>query len=101
MIMGEHNCELLQEHFLLVCGRVLGYQFGTPDASLVSRPGHDVTLENYYVDVVSVTYGQPRQHIWTFVAGIRDSITFIFVHAPITKRLLPLQLHHSLDRTIM
>ena len=48
-----------------VCGRIQGYQVGTTDAF------------NYvydYVDGVTLTYGNPRQHIWTFAAGL-DEIT--------------------------
>ena len=47
-----------------VCGRVIGYQYGTTDAFQGRQPG--VTLEENYVDGLSITYGsQPRQHIWT------------------------------------
>ena len=54
-----------------VCGRVVGYQYGSPDA--VSRInhhgiGHD-NINSYYVDGISLTHGFPRQHIWTFMAG--------------------------------
>ena len=51
-----------------VCGRVIGYQYGVPDAFWNQR---FQTLEGYYVDGVSVTHGSPRsrQHIWTF-AGV-------------------------------
>ena len=52
-----------------VCGRVIGYQFGTPDAVHVGS-----TIDQNYVDGVSLTHGQsPRQHIWTF-AALRDEI---------------------------
>ena len=53
-----------------VCGRVRGYQYGTPDAfnffGYVPQP-----IEGYYVEGVSVTHRSPgsRQHIWTFAAG--------------------------------
>ena len=42
-----------------VCGRVIGYQYGTTDAFSDPR----------YVDGVSLTHGNPRQHIWTFAAA--------------------------------
>ena len=50
-----------------VCGRVVGYQSGVPDA--FANPSQ--TIEGYYVDGVSLTHGSPgaRQHIWTFAAG--------------------------------
>ena len=49
-----------------VCGRVRGYQFGTPDSFYEISTG----IESYYVDGVSITHGKnPRQHIWTY-AGV-------------------------------
>ena len=50
-----------------VCGRIIGYQFGTPDAFFTSR-----NIDQIYVDGVSVTYGTPRQHIWTFAGGVAE-----------------------------
>jgi len=55
-----------------VCGRVIGYEFISPDAfRLVASQ----TIEDAYVDGVSLTHGSPgaRQHIWTFAAGILES----------------------------
>ena len=47
-----------------VCGQVIGYQFGHPDAFL-----HSNSLDSEYVDGVSVTHGRSqRSHIWTFAA---------------------------------
>ena len=54
-----------------VCGRIVGYQQRTPDAFLdFNRP--NATLENSYLDGVSVTHGLAgsRQHIWSFAAGV-------------------------------
>ena len=48
-----------------VCGRVIGHGVGTPDAFFVSIED----IDGSYVDGISVTYGSPRQHIWTFAAG--------------------------------
>ena len=48
-----------------VCGRVLAYQFSSPDAFTGRN-----TIDDIYVDGVSLTHGSnPRQHIWTFVGG--------------------------------
>ena len=55
------------EQYNQVCGRIIGYQIGDPEAfysSSVSR-----SIDTYYVDGISVTHGSPRQHIWTFAAG--------------------------------
>ena len=48
-----------------VCGRVRAYQYGTPDVLHQVARG----LESYYVDGLSITYGSPRNHIWTFAAS--------------------------------
>ena len=52
-----------------VCGRMIGYQIGHPESFLFS-PGRSINTN--YVDGISVTHGSPRQHIWTFAAGIED-----------------------------
>lgn len=48
-----------------ICGRMRGYGVNTPDAFF----GTDETIDGAYTDGVSLTYGTPRQHIWTFGAG--------------------------------
>ena len=50
-----------------VCGKVIGYQYGRPEAFL------DRSINARYVDGVSLTYGSPRQHIWTFAVS-RDEV---------------------------
>ena len=60
-----------------VCGRIISYQKGTVDAFLL---GPHVSIDSYYVDGVSVTHGSPRQHVWTFAAGIDERT----VHADAT-----------------
>ncbi len=53
-----------------VCGKVIGYQYSSPNAFYAHQYDPEVTLEQYYVDGVSITYGlSPRQHIWTFAAA--------------------------------
>ena len=49
-----------------ICGRIIGYQFGSPDAFRRSRSTE--TIDDFYVDGVSITHGSPRSHIWTFAA---------------------------------
>ena len=56
-----------------VCGRIRGYQVGTTGGF-----GYRVNdIDNYYVDGVSLTHGDPgsRQHIWTFAAGVSEVTT--------------------------
>ena len=51
-----------------VCGRIIGYQKGSPNAFNSSVRG-GANLENSYIDGVSLTNGKigSRQHIWSFV----------------------------------
>ena len=52
-----------------VCGRARGYQKGSTDAfQLNGQP-----IDSYYVDGLSITHGSPRQHIWTYAAGLTDN----------------------------
>ena len=55
-----------------VCGRIISYQFGSPDAF----GGSGSSIDTYYVDGVSVTRGSPRQHIWTFAAGVDEQTVY-------------------------
>lgn len=57
-----------------VCGRATGYQQGSPDgfASIVNAEPSTETVNGIYVDGVSVTYGNPRTHIWTFAVGLHE-----------------------------
>ena len=49
-----------------VCGRIRGYQKGSPDGF---RSGN---INDMYVDGLSITHGNPRQHIWTYAVGHTD-----------------------------
>ena len=55
-----------------VCGRVVGYQYGSTDAvdNIINGPESHNDINSYYVDGVSITRGSPRQHIWTLMAGV-------------------------------
>lgn len=52
-----------------VCGKVLGYQFGGPEAVGTA----DTNIDTHYVDGVSLTRGSPRQHIWTFMGTATEN----------------------------
>lgn len=52
-----------------VCGRAIGFQVATPDAFIDTFRR---TIDQVYMDGLSITYGSPRQHIWSFVAGVTD-----------------------------
>ena len=54
-------------HFNKVCGWASGYQRGSPDAFQA------VTDDFDYFEGLSITYGNPRQHIWTYAVGVTGS----------------------------
>ncbi len=57
-----------------VCGRVIAYQDKTTDGFKRLNIPPNVTIDEPYVDGVSLTHGQsPRQHIWTFVATLDEA----------------------------
>ena len=62
------------EQYHQVCGRIIGYQIGQPEALYFASIGH--LINTYYVDGVSVTRGSPRQHIWTFACGIDEQTRY-------------------------
>ena len=55
-----------------VCGRIIAYQYGTPEAfSYYNGNPNNFNVERNYVDGISVTYGEQghRRHIWTFAGA--------------------------------
>ena len=55
-----------------ICGRAIGYQYGSTDAfghSFGRRNDWAVTIDDAYVDGLSLTHGSPRMHVWTFASG--------------------------------
>ena len=59
--------------FSRVCGKVLGYQYYSPDAFRPYYNNQGRTLDDLYVDGVSITHSRvPRQHIWTLAAAVDE-----------------------------
>ena len=58
-----------------VCGRVIGYQFASPDAFLNADTGapRNFTIDQPYLDGVSITHSMPHTHIWSYAAGATES----------------------------
>ena len=52
-----------------VCGLVYGYNQGTADGFERHTYCPDCTIDDPYVEGVSITHGSPRQHIWSLAAG--------------------------------
>ena len=55
--------------FYKICGQVRGYQKGNTNAFETSVE----SIDEAYVDGVSITLGDPRKHVWTYAIGISDS----------------------------
>jgi len=70
--------------FSRVCGMMKGYQKGSMDAfypygyaefgntKYVPPVTVSKSLDGIYVDGVSITYGHPRKHIWTYAVGLSE-----------------------------
>ena len=79
-----------------VCGKIIAYQDGSPDAfggfgggSIKTRSNN---IDSNYVDGISLTHGRnPREHIWTFVGTLDEVGTFDRrkVYCPCTNILHP------------
>jgi len=59
-----------------VCGRMIGYQEGYVDAFELINGSQVRTIEDPYLEGVSLTHGLPgaRQHIWSFAAGLTELV---------------------------
>ena len=55
-----------------VCGRARGYQKGELD-SFWAHNNLGQTIDGFYADGLLITYGIPRQHIWTYVGSVFDN----------------------------
>ena len=85
---NDYSCQSVQFpsngiSYSQVCGRVVGYQYESPDAVQHGEwrnkkyiggtdPKHN-DINSVYVDGVSITRGSPRQHVWTLMAGLLGS----------------------------
>ena len=60
--------------FQRVCGQVLAFQYGTPNGFFAHQYNPAITIDEAYLDGVSMTYGySPRRHIWSFAAAMNSS----------------------------
>ena len=53
-----------------VCGRVYGYNKDTADGFKRYGDCTSCTIDEPYLDGVSITHGSPRQHIWSLAGGV-------------------------------
>ena len=57
-----------------VCGRIKAYQWGVTWGFWEHNNGYNTTDDAYFSGV-AVMHGSPRQHIWTFAAGVVENYT--------------------------
>ena len=55
----------VDQNYTDICGNIKGYQFGNPNAF---HGDASKTIDDTYVDGISITQGSPRRHMWTYTA---------------------------------
>ena len=73
VIFPAHNLP-----YTKICGRARGYQFDSPDAFGHYLFHNDTTVDSFYADGLSITYGSPRNHVWTFAAGVSKDFDYSY-----------------------
>ena len=74
-----------------VCGKIIGYQYATPDAfgsfEYAGQSHRDSSsIDGNYVDGISLTHSSnPRKHIWTFAGGLDEVGTVPRLNCPCTN----------------
>ena len=63
-----------------VCGQAVGYQKGSPSGF---QPLDDI--DSHYVEGMSITYGSPRKHVWTYAMGFSDDLDRPSYNCPCAK----------------
>ena len=59
-----------------ICGRALGYQYGTTEAFRGYASSGQSTRASRYADGLLVTRGTARHHVWTFAAGLSKDYNY-------------------------
>ena len=77
-IIGVYGCNSavfsIPLEYSSVCGQLRGYQFFAPKAFRKYNENTVLTIDDAYVDGVSITYGNtPRKHIWTYAGDPYDT----------------------------
>ena len=67
----------VHQNYTNICGIVQGYQFGSPNAFNYSV-GLGKSIDDAYVDGISITQGSPRKHVWTYAAYLFEGGGDIF-----------------------
>ena len=53
-----------------VCGQAIGYQKASTDGFGLGTVNN---IDGIYVHGLSITYGSPRKHLWTYASGLSDT----------------------------
>ena len=74
-----------------VCGKAIGYAYGSPDAQPWPE-GTYRSIEEAYTDGISITHGStPRKHIWTYMGGYtEDASISLTIKCPCAAKGIPL-----------
>ena len=64
-----------------ICGKVRGYQQGSPAAFYV----HSRSIDTAYVEGVSITVGNPRKHVWSYAVGFSKLLNSNRINCPCAK----------------
>ena len=59
----------VDQNYTDICGIVQGYQFYSPNAF---EGDASKTIDDIYVDGISITQGSPRRHVWTYAANYEE-----------------------------
>ena len=79
-----------------VCGRVIGYQYGSPDA-FATAGIRGSTINQAYLDGISITHGNPRIHIGAMLWELLRMVVVLILTVP---ALTVINTHHHLLETI-
>ncbi len=71
--------------FSHICGRIIGYQFGHPDAFYSYSISRFTRIEDPFVDGVVITRGTEKEHVWTFAGSLTESGSFPQFVCPCTS----------------
>ena len=67
-----------------MCGKIIAYQYASTDSFKdLFRSG--TTINDNYVVGISLTYGSPRAHIWSFAAAPdhRNVMKLLLIAVPV------------------
>jgi len=71
--------QVKQVSYNKICGRVKGYQKGSPGAF---RKIENPSIDNEYVEGISITLGTPRKHVWSYGVGYSSGRHHANVNCP-------------------